>query len=132
MRKTEPVILDSYYDAEDSYSEPSAVEIYAPRSKLNSAQLRELAQQHTEAAVNTLIRVMNDVHAPTASQVTAANAILDRGWGKPAVDGHFGSDRPPISEIKVLFGSVVTEPAKIAAKPKKIEKSETPDAPSEQ
>lgn len=45
--------------------------------------LQDLARQHTEAAVNTLILVMADEEAPAASRVGAASAILDRGWGRP-------------------------------------------------
>lgn len=48
--------------------------------------LQELARQHTEAAVNTLILVMADKEAPPAARIGAASAILDRGWGKPKQD----------------------------------------------
>lgn len=45
--------------------------------------IREAAKRHTRQALNTLISVMNDGDAPPASRVTAAEAILNRGWGKP-------------------------------------------------
>ena len=46
--------------------------------------MRDLAQEHTEEALNAIIAVMNDSEAPAAARVTAAALILDRGYGKPA------------------------------------------------
>ena len=43
------------------------------------AGLRELAAQHTEAAIAALVRALDD---PKTS-VAAAVALLDRVWGKP-------------------------------------------------
>lgn len=45
--------------------------------------VRELAQQHTEEAVSTLVEIMKDKKAPPAARATASSAILDRGWGRP-------------------------------------------------
>jgi hypothetical protein len=42
--------------------------------------VRELARQYTNSAVETLARVMA-TGSPNA-QVSAANALIDRGWGK--------------------------------------------------
>jgi hypothetical protein len=44
--------------------------------------IRSLARSHTEAAINTLVGIMNQPEAPQAARVSAANSILDRGWGK--------------------------------------------------
>ena len=46
-------------------------------------EVEVLARVHTKAAVSTLVSVMNNHEAPAAARVTAANSILDRGWGKP-------------------------------------------------
>lgn len=46
-------------------------------------RLRELAQEKTEAALNTLVEIMENQDAPPSSRVQAACAILDRGHGKP-------------------------------------------------
>ena len=56
-----------------------------------SRELKELAQQYTEEALEALVRVLRDTKAPASAQVAAATAILDRGYGKPAqhIDGHF-------------------------------------------
>jgi len=46
------------------------------------AEVRDLAQEHTEEAVSTLATIMMDEKAPHAARVAAANSILDRGYGK--------------------------------------------------
>lgn len=45
-------------------------------------EIRSLARVHTDAALKTLVGVMNQPEAPAAARVSAANSILDRGWGK--------------------------------------------------
>jgi hypothetical protein len=47
-----------------------------------STEIRSLARAHTETAVNTLAGIMNQEKAPAAARVAAAQALLDRGWGK--------------------------------------------------
>jgi hypothetical protein len=46
------------------------------------AEIRSLARSHTRTALNVLVSVMISKTATPASRVAAANAILDRGWGK--------------------------------------------------
>lgn len=48
------------------------------------AEVRDLARGATEAAIGTLIEIMQDGRAPAAARVSAATALLDRAWGKPA------------------------------------------------
>jgi len=45
-------------------------------------EIRSLARSHTKTALNVLVGVMRAKDATAAARVTAANAILDRGWGK--------------------------------------------------
>ena len=45
-------------------------------------QIRSLARSHTRSAINVLVGVMRSTSATPAARVSAANAILDRGWGK--------------------------------------------------
>ena len=47
-------------------------------------EIREIARQHTDEAVQVLVNVMNDTKAAPAARVGAATALLDRGWGRPA------------------------------------------------
>lgn len=45
-------------------------------------EVEALARTHTETALNALVRVCTDTDAPAAAQVSAAVALLDRGWGR--------------------------------------------------
>jgi hypothetical protein len=47
------------------------------------AEVRDLARQHTGAAISVLTAIMSDPKVAAAARVSAATAILDRGWGKP-------------------------------------------------
>ena len=46
-------------------------------------EVQDLAREHTTDALKALVRVLGDESAPPAAVVSAANAILDRAWGKP-------------------------------------------------
>ena len=45
-------------------------------------EIRSIARSHTRTAINVLVGVMRCKDATPAARVSAANAILDRGWGK--------------------------------------------------
>jgi hypothetical protein len=47
------------------------------------ADVQELARERSPEAINILATVMRDEKAPPAARVAAANALLDRGYGKP-------------------------------------------------
>jgi hypothetical protein len=47
--------------------------------------VRELAREYTQEAVRTLSVIMQDRKASASARVSAAAAILDRGWGKPEI-----------------------------------------------
>jgi hypothetical protein len=55
-------------------------------------EVEEAARGYTTYALATLARICTDTAAPPAAQVSAANALLDRGWGKPkqAVEASVG------------------------------------------
>ena len=46
-------------------------------------EIRSLARSHTRSALNALVGIMQSMDATPAARVSAANALLDRGWGKP-------------------------------------------------
>jgi hypothetical protein len=46
-------------------------------------EIRSLARSHTRTAINALVGVMKAKDATHAARVSAATAILDRGWGRP-------------------------------------------------
>jgi len=46
-------------------------------------EIRSVARSYTRSAIKVLVGIMCSEAATAAARVTAANAILDRGWGKP-------------------------------------------------
>jgi hypothetical protein len=44
-----------------------------------------LERQHSEAAIAKLAEIMENPKAPPAAQAAAAQALLDRGWGKAPI-----------------------------------------------
>lgn len=55
-------------------------------------EIRSLARSHTRTAVNVLVGIMRSKDATAAARVSAANAILDRGWGKATQPLESGKD----------------------------------------
>jgi hypothetical protein len=47
------------------------------------ADVQELARCYTKKAIETLAAIMQNEKTPPAARVSAASAILDRGYGKP-------------------------------------------------
>jgi Family of unknown function (DUF5681) len=59
------------------------------------AEVKELARAHTGEAIETLVSIMSSPKAAPAARVSAANALLDRGYGKPPQHQHItGADGP--------------------------------------
>ena len=48
-----------------------------------TADIRSLARAQTALAIRTLTGVCGSKAAPAAARVSAASALLDRGWGRP-------------------------------------------------
>lgn len=63
------------------------------------ATLEELARSHTTTALDVLVQVAQASESDSA-RVSAANAILDRGYGKPkqAME-HTGKDGGPMETV---------------------------------
>ncbi|MXP27913.1 hypothetical protein GRI58_03635 [Porphyrobacter algicida] len=58
-----------------------------PKVKLADGRtLTDLARDHTEKAVTALVAVLDSAEATDSARVSAATAILDRGWGRPRQD----------------------------------------------
>jgi len=56
-----------------------------PRARLLASERRTLsalARRHTRSAINALVRIMEG-DGSEAARISAANALLDRGWGRP-------------------------------------------------
>lgn len=46
-------------------------------------EIRSAARTHTDLAIRTLKEVCSSKQSPPNARVSAAVALLDRGWGKP-------------------------------------------------
>jgi hypothetical protein len=64
--------------------------------------VRDLAREYTADAIKTLVSVMRGKTTPAAAKVTAAAALLDRGWGKPSQPVGGTDDLPPIKTVHEL------------------------------
>ena len=76
-----------------------------------STDIRSLARLHTGKAIQTLAGIMNQVKAPAAARVAAAQAILDRGWGKPTqtIEAKISNVDPATLTDAELAAAVVAE-----------------------
>jgi HEAT repeat protein len=50
----------------------------------NLTEIKSLARLHTARALSVLAGIMDEPKSPAASRVAAAEALLNRGWGKAA------------------------------------------------
>ena len=73
------------------------------KSKL---ELRDLAREYTEVALRTLVEVCRRGDSDS-SRVSAANALLDRGYGKPLQGINIENDGAPIP-VTVDWANVPT------------------------
>lgn len=62
-----------------------------------TAPLKDMARQHTEAALTTLVSILAGGEGiPAAAQVAAAKELLDRGYGKATQHIAGDDDAPPV------------------------------------
>jgi len=61
--------------------------------------VQELARQYTAEAIETLRDIMRDKRAPPAARSLAANALLDRGYGRPPQTVNANVASRPVREM---------------------------------
>ena len=74
-----------------------------PKGALNkaTADVKAAASQFSEKALKVLAEIMDSTEHPAAARVSAANAILDRAYGKPSQAVELDADvRATINEIR--------------------------------
>ncbi len=79
----------------------------SPRIGPNGETAAQLARMLTADALKTLAEVNNNPKAPAIARVAAANAILDRGWGKPTeyVEANVQQSGIPVIQIIRVDGN---------------------------
>ena len=68
-------------------------------------EVRDLAREHTVTAIDTLVSIMCNENAAAAARITAAQAILDRGYGKPSQARKIEEER----QMFVISGEPLSE-----------------------
>ena len=72
-------------------------------------EIKSLARKHTETALKTLAGIMEQSSAPAAARVAAAQALLDRGWGKPT-QTIAGDEENPLKLVHKIERTIVSAP----------------------
>lgn len=81
-----------------------------------SAARREIAAEakdHAEAALKVLVDVMGDDNAPHSARISAANAILDRGYGRPGQSIDLNATHDIADPLMELFEQVANASKRI-------------------
>lgn len=82
-------------------------------------EIRSLARAHTETAIGTLSHIMRQESAPPSARVAAAQALLDRGWGKAeqtlVVDRKHAASDYTRDELVALIHDTVARSEGVAA-----------------
>ena len=66
-------------------------------------------------------RIMNEPHAPYAARVAAAEALLDRGWGKPRQSHEAEITHRYVIEIPALMDNATWEAEALEHEPDKLQ-----------
>ena len=68
--------------------------------------VKELAREHTVAAVKTLAEIMGNIKEPAAARARAAEALLNRAWGTPESTANVNLSNEPATEqlIQIILG----------------------------
>ena len=80
---------------------------------------RHFGKNAHQKAVKTLAAIMNEPHAPYAARVAAAEALLDRGWGKPRQSHEAEITHRYVIEIPALMDNAAWEAE--ALEPRKVQ-----------
>ncbi|PDT88170.1 hypothetical protein CO669_21300 [Bradyrhizobium sp. Y36] len=86
-------------------SDPESAPARSPAVRKTSrartlTEIRSLARGHTRTALRVLVGIMRSDDATPAVRLSAANAILDRGWGKAAQPIETGEDGETIHRVE--------------------------------
>jgi Family of unknown function (DUF5681) len=65
------------------------------------AEVKELAREHTGKAVETLVSIMTNTKAAPTARVSAANALLDRGYGNGKPPQHISGEGGPSYVVRL-------------------------------
>jgi hypothetical protein len=70
-------------------------------------EIKALSRTLSARAIRNLASIMDDKKQPAASRVSAAVALLDRGWGRPAQAISGDADNPLQVEVTQIVRTIV-------------------------
>lgn len=88
--------------------------------------VRSLARSHTDSMIKVLVNIAGSPKAQVGARVTAATALLDRGWGRAPLQltGEDGGD------IRVVIRQIIDNAVQsVDDETKQIEHDEGPATP---
>jgi hypothetical protein len=94
------------------------------------ADVKAAARELTPKALGTLEEIMEDKKAPPAARVTAATAILDRGWGRAAQTIEAKETNGTTSFLTLVMASFSPEVEARARERMLLEGHTVPESPS--
>ena len=91
-----------------------------PKLTLNVRKIQDIARDKSEMAINVLCEIANNANYTPSARVSAASAILDRGWGRPIQDIAIAEETKP-QEIVVRWGAPKRPEYLVCEQPKGFE-----------
>src|SRR5215510_4395753 len=82
-------------------------------------EIASLARSHTRTPIRTLAQIMKQPEAPYAARVAAAEALLDRGWGRPKQSHEAEITHRYVIEIPALMDNATWEAEAIEYEPRR-------------
>jgi hypothetical protein len=75
-----------------------------PKLTISVRKVQDLAREKSEMAINVLCEIASNENYTPSARVSAASAILDRGWGRP-IQGIAIAEEIKPQEIVVRWGA---------------------------
>lgn len=73
-------------------------------------ELADMAKDHAESALSVLTKIMANDQEPASARVSAANAILDRGYGKPPQASIISTDpNNPLPPTAIILAAATSD-----------------------
>lgn len=76
-----------------------------------TADIKAIAQPYGKDAVAVLFKIMNDDLAPHAARVSAADKLLDRGYGKARQSIDLGAETSEACSLAFFYAKHGTKPS---------------------
>lgn len=88
--------------------------------------LAEYARIHTKEAVDTIVEIMRDVGAKPGERLSAATALLDRGYGRPtqAVSANLNVTQMSDEELKEKLPDALKRAEEMGLLPETVDAKE--------